>query len=151
MRRWYWCRPTYPRGSCHSAAAVSADPSAEANHRSDVRDRIPRRWWLDGCIALDEKGFVKTGPDLSSDDLGKARWALSQPPYLLETSRPGIFAVGDVRAGNMKASRLPSAKDRSRSRSFIRCSPTAESTYTGSAFLSSRPVLVRALTKAWRF
>jgi len=45
---------------------------------------------------------VKTGADLSSDDLANAKWPLARPPYLLETSRPRIFAVGDVRGGNVK-------------------------------------------------
>jgi thioredoxin reductase (NADPH) len=62
----------------------------------------PNTAWLDGCIALDEKGFVKTGPDLSPDDLARARWPPGRPPFLLETNRPGIFAVGDVRGGNVK-------------------------------------------------
>jgi len=63
---------------------------------------IPNTRWLAGCVALDEKEFVKTGPDLSQDDLAAAGWPLTRPPYLLETSRPGIFAVGDVRCGNIK-------------------------------------------------
>ena len=58
--------------------------------------------WLDGCLALDEKDFIKTGPDLSQDELARAKWPLARAPYLLETSRPGVFAVGDVRAGNVK-------------------------------------------------
>ena len=63
---------------------------------------IPNTRWLDGCVVLDEKGFIKTGPDLSREELATAGWPPSRPPFLLETSRPGIFAVGDVRAGNVK-------------------------------------------------
>ena len=63
---------------------------------------VPNTGWLERCVALDEKGFIKTGPDLSQDDLTAAQWPLTRPPYLLETSRPGIFAVGDVRGGNIK-------------------------------------------------
>jgi thioredoxin reductase (NADPH) len=58
--------------------------------------------WLNGCVALDAKGFIKTGPDLTPDDLAAAHWPLERSPYLLETSRPGVFAVGDVRCGNIK-------------------------------------------------
>jgi thioredoxin reductase (NADPH) len=53
-------------------------------------------------VALDGKGFVKTGSDLTRDDLAVAQWPLERSPYLLETSRPGVFAVGDVRCGNVK-------------------------------------------------
>jgi thioredoxin reductase (NADPH) len=63
---------------------------------------VPNTRWLDGCLALDDKGFVKTGPDLSPEELANATWPLVRPPYLLETSRPRIFAVGDVRGGNIK-------------------------------------------------
>jgi thioredoxin reductase (NADPH) len=58
--------------------------------------------WLNGCVALDAKGFIKTGPDLVQDDLAAVRWPLERSPYLMETSRPGVFAVGDVRCGNVK-------------------------------------------------
>jgi thioredoxin reductase (NADPH) len=62
----------------------------------------PNTRWLDGCIALDDKGFIKTGPDLSPDNLSAADWHLTRQPYLLETSLPGVFAVGDVRGGSIK-------------------------------------------------
>jgi thioredoxin reductase (NADPH) len=55
---------------------------------------VPNTDWLRGCLDLDDKGFVRTGVP-SRDDPGR-------PPYLLETSRPGIFAVGDVRADSVK-------------------------------------------------
>ncbi|MGZ6131645.1 MAG: NAD(P)/FAD-dependent oxidoreductase, partial [Myxococcaceae bacterium] len=62
----------------------------------------PNTGWLAGCVAMDDKGFVKTGQDLRADELEKAAWPLERAPYLLETSRPGVFAVGDVRSGNVK-------------------------------------------------
>jgi thioredoxin reductase (NADPH) len=63
---------------------------------------VPNTGWLDGCVALDGRGFIKTGPDLSPEDLTTAGWPLARAPYLLETNRPGVFAVGDVRGGNIK-------------------------------------------------
>src|SRR5437660_1396264 len=62
----------------------------------------PNTGWLDGCIALDDKGFIKTGPELLPEDLRVAQWPLSRSPYLLETTLPGVFAVGDARANNVK-------------------------------------------------
>ena len=53
-------------------------------------------------MLLDSKGFIKTGTDLSRDDLARTGWPVTRSPHLLETSLPGVFAVGDVRAGNVK-------------------------------------------------
>ena len=63
---------------------------------------VPNTEWLDGCVVLDEKGFIKTGPDLLPEELSSAHWPLNRRPYLLETSLPGVFAAGDVRRGNIK-------------------------------------------------
>ena len=43
---------------------------------------VPNTGWLDGCVVLDEKGFVKTGPDLSREELDAAHWPLPRPPLL---------------------------------------------------------------------
>jgi thioredoxin reductase (NADPH) len=62
----------------------------------------PNTGWLDGCIALDSNGFIKTGIDLLPDNLNAANWPLARQPYLLEANLPGVFAVGDVRGGSIK-------------------------------------------------
>lgn len=72
------------------------------NHVFVLAGAVPNTHWLDGCVALDAKGFIKTGPDLSPEDLAAAHWPLARAPHLLETSLPGVFAVGDVRGGSLK-------------------------------------------------
>ena len=76
------------------------DQLADAGYQFEVRAVSTR--WLNACLALDAKGFIKTGPDLSPEDLATARWPLGRAPHLLETSLPGVFAIGDVRAGSLK-------------------------------------------------
>jgi thioredoxin reductase (NADPH) len=63
---------------------------------------VPNTEWLEGCVSLDEKGFVRTGPDLHTESGAPDGWPLSRPPLHLETTKPGIFAVGDVRCGSSK-------------------------------------------------
>jgi thioredoxin reductase (NADPH) len=63
----------------------------------------PRTDWLRGCLSLDERGFILTGRDLDPV-LNRAplRWPLGRAPQMLESSLPAVFAVGDIRSGNVK-------------------------------------------------
>ena len=70
----------------------------DIKHAFIMTGASPRTEWLKGCLALDERGFILTGRDLN----GSWQGPKSRPPEMLETSLPGVFAVGDVRAGNVK-------------------------------------------------
>jgi thioredoxin reductase (NADPH) len=87
----------------HCRSKTGADDSVEnIRHLFVMTGAVPATKWLDNCVAVDDHGFVKTGPDLTREDLETAKWPLTRPPHLLETSLPGVFAVGDVRGGNIK-------------------------------------------------
>ncbi|MEX1286714.1 MAG: FAD-dependent oxidoreductase [Acidimicrobiia bacterium] len=60
---------------------------------------VPHTDFLREVVALDDHGFVVTGPDLATLEGTRHTWPLDRPPYLQETSTPGIFAAGDVRSG----------------------------------------------------
>jgi thioredoxin reductase (NADPH) len=91
LERVTWC--TGPKG----------EPQTHAiRHVFLMTGAVPNTEWLQGCVALDDKGFVRTGPDLHVEDGVPDGWPLSRPPLHLETTIPGIFAVGDVRCGSAK-------------------------------------------------
>jgi thioredoxin reductase (NADPH) len=95
-------------GDNHLERVQWRDKNTGATEMHDIRHiflmtgATPNTQWLNGCVALDDKGFVRTGSDLSEEDLFKSGWPLERHPFLLETSLPGVLAVGDVRSGNVK-------------------------------------------------
>jgi thioredoxin reductase (NADPH) len=89
------------RVRCRNVETGSEAPE-EIRHLFVMTGAVPATQWLNKCLVLDDHGFIKTGPALTREDLDAAQWSLARPPHLLETSRPSVFAIGDVRSGNVK-------------------------------------------------
>ncbi len=81
---------------------TKVEETHDIRHVFVMTGAAPNTKWLQGCLALDERGFVKTGRDLDPKDLMSSGWNLTRTPFLLETNLPGVLAVGDVRANNVK-------------------------------------------------
>ena len=85
--------------SCTNSGAVDRVP---ANALFVFIGAAPRTDWLDGFVERDDRGFVLTGADVMRQGKRPKGWPSDRDPYLLETSVPGVFAVGDVRHGSVK-------------------------------------------------
>jgi thioredoxin reductase (NADPH) len=96
-------------GESHLERVTWLDRSSGETSTRDIRHVFvmagasPHSDWLRGCVALDQQGFILTGRDLDPILAGAPqKWPLGRPPQMLETSLPAVFAVGDIRSGNVK-------------------------------------------------
>ena len=105
-----------------NAATGRGRDARSIRHVFVMTGAVPNTGWLDGCVALDANGFIKTGPDLSPDDLTAARWPLPRAaaPARDEPARASSPSA-TCAAATSSASRRPSARDRSPSPSSTRC------------------------------
>lgn len=78
------------------------EESRAVKHLFVMIGAVPNTDWLGDCMMTDERGFIVTGADLPTAHLVTERWDVNRMPYTGETSRPGVFAVGDVRSGSVK-------------------------------------------------
>lgn len=83
-------------------AATGETMKRPIRHVFSMAGADPNAKWLEGCVALDAQGFVKTGADLDRETLTKEGWPLTRPPYLFETSQARVFAIGDLRSTSVK-------------------------------------------------
>jgi thioredoxin reductase (NADPH) len=82
--------------------AGGAETTRAVRHVFSMTGASPNTDWVRGCVELDDNGFILTGNDLAAATLERCRWPLARPPHVFETSRPRIFAIGDVRANSVK-------------------------------------------------
>jgi thioredoxin reductase (NADPH) len=87
---------------CWRSAHAAAREVRDIRHVFSVTGADANTGWLAGCLALDERRFIKTGADLRPEEFDAVQWPLNRRPYQFETSVPRVFAVGDVRSGSMK-------------------------------------------------
>ncbi len=97
------------KGDSHLEGVTWLDRSSGERSTREIRHVFvmagasPHSDWLRGCVVLDQRGFIPTGRDLDPILAGAPRkWPLGRPPQMLETSLPAVYAVGDIRSGNVK-------------------------------------------------
>jgi thioredoxin reductase (NADPH) len=84
---------------------TATSPTAETHpirHVFTMTGAVPNSVWVGSCVAVDDLGFVRAGSDIGPEELAARHWPLKRSPYLFETSVPGVFVVGDARAGSTK-------------------------------------------------